>query len=107
MQDTFTFRSLTETFLQGTGVPCPRLFAEINEGFSPLVNLDTIDSPAFRSRIFLWATTGSPSVDPSLEGSISVSHFRVQAVRPILMPVSRFISQRIQTHSMALIRTVL
>ncbi|KAF7367181.1 hypothetical protein MSAN_00978000 [Mycena sanguinolenta] len=50
-------------FLQGTGVPCPELFDEAKPRFSPLIPLDEIDSPAFRSRALCWATTGSPHVE--------------------------------------------
>ena len=59
-----TFRSLIVTFLQGSGIPCPILFAEVSDSFTSLVNLDSIDTPAFRSRVLSWAATGSPTIDP-------------------------------------------
>lgn len=69
---TVTLYSLITNFLQGSGSPCPALFAEVCESFSPLVSLDTIDTPAFRSRMLLWAATGSPTIDPNQE-SLTVS----------------------------------
>jgi hypothetical protein len=65
--------SLITNFLQGSGIPCPTLFAEVQDGFSSLVSLDKIDTKSFRPRMFLWAATGSPTVDPNLE-IVLVSH---------------------------------
>ncbi len=44
---THTVQSLITDFLQGSGLPCPALFAEVCDSFSPLVSLDTVGSPAF------------------------------------------------------------
>jgi len=64
---TVTVHSLIADFLRGSGIPCPTLFAEVCGGFSPLASLDKIDTEAYRSRMFLWAATGSPTVDPNVE----------------------------------------
>ena len=55
-----TFRSLLISFFQGSGIPCPTMFANICDGFSSLVDLDLINTPAVRCRAFLSAATGSP-----------------------------------------------
>jgi hypothetical protein len=54
-------------FLQGSGIPCPTLFNDLKPTFSPLLDLSQADTPAFRSRMFAWAVTGSPFVDPDSE----------------------------------------
>jgi hypothetical protein len=58
-----SFQEIFVEFLKGSGIPCPNLFADVREHFSTLVNLATIDQPGFRSHMFCWATTGSPSVE--------------------------------------------
>jgi hypothetical protein len=54
-------------FLKGSGIPCPHLFDEVQKHFFSAVDLASINSPAFRSRIFCWAASGSPSIQ--VEGS--------------------------------------
>lgn len=62
-----TIQSLIREFFQGSGIPCPALFAEIQESFSPLISVDKADAKSFRSQMFLWAATGSPTINPDLE----------------------------------------
>ncbi|KAF8055701.1 hypothetical protein FPV67DRAFT_1434783, partial [Lyophyllum atratum] len=57
--NSITYRSLVIDFLKGSGIPCPGLFDEIKSTFSRAVDLGRIDSPAFRSRMLVWAATGS------------------------------------------------
>ena len=54
-----TFLSLLARFLQGTGIPCPDLFASAQEHFNPIVDLDAIEEGGFRAKMFCWAATGS------------------------------------------------
>ena len=37
----------------------------MHELFDPIVDLSQVDTPAFRSRILCWATTGTPTLDAS------------------------------------------
>jgi hypothetical protein len=55
---------LIAAFLQGSGIPCPILFDDLKPTFNPLPDLSQVGTPAFRSRMFAWAVTGSPFVDP-------------------------------------------
>ena len=59
--NTFSFESIITDFLNGTGIPCPRLFADAKTHFNRLVTfeLSNIDQDSFRSRMFCWAATGS------------------------------------------------
>jgi hypothetical protein len=54
-------------FLKGSGVSCPAIFKEAKTHFSLVVDLTTIDTFSFRSRMFCWAANGSPSIQ--VEGS--------------------------------------
>ena len=60
---TLTYETLFTDFLQGQGIPCPTHFACIAGTFSSIIDLSQIDSPAFRSRMFNLAATGSPLLD--------------------------------------------
>ncbi|KAJ6562080.1 hypothetical protein B0H19DRAFT_1068763 [Mycena capillaripes] len=53
-------------FLKRTGNPCPALLEDGKSHFDPAVidELPNIDLPSFRPRMFCWATTGSPFLDP-------------------------------------------
>ena len=64
---TYTLQGILTKFLKGSGIPCPRLFDQAKAQFNDLVNLEQIDEPSYRSKMFCWAATGSPSliVDPS------------------------------------------
>lgn len=64
-------------FLQGSGAPCPALFESLKEGFSSLIDFDKVDDPSFRPRVFLWAATGCPTIDPTSSDVISVSFYHV------------------------------
>jgi hypothetical protein len=73
VEDRATFQSLVEEFLQGSGIPCPAEFDELKGGFSTLVDLQKIDTPGFRARVFTWAATGSPTISPDDTKKIAVS----------------------------------
>jgi hypothetical protein len=68
-----TVETLVEEFLQGSGIPCPAKFDELRGGFSNLIDLDKIDTPGFRARVFTWAATGSPTISPDDTRKIAVS----------------------------------
>ncbi|KAJ7877934.1 hypothetical protein B0H14DRAFT_2342184, partial [Mycena olivaceomarginata] len=65
---------LLHRFLQGSGAPCPQLFAEAVPRLSRLIPFDQVDSPGFRSKALCWATTGSPHVNFDEQYRITV-HF--------------------------------
>jgi hypothetical protein len=75
--DRATVQSLVEDFLQGSGIPCPEKFEELKGGFSTLIDLDKIDTPGFRARVFTWAATGSPTISPDDTRRITVSTFSI------------------------------
>ena len=62
-----------ENFLQGSGLPCPELFKAAQEGFSSIIDLSQVSIASFRARMFVWAITGSPFLDPGADDRISVS----------------------------------
>lgn len=59
---TYTLQGILTKFLKGSGVPCPQLFDQAKAHFSDLVNLEQIDEPSYRSKMFCWAATGCPSL---------------------------------------------
>jgi hypothetical protein len=65
---------LITSFLQGSGIPCREQFDAVREGFSPLIDLSQIDDSAFRPKVFVWAVTGCPHIDPASD-PIIVSAF--------------------------------
>lgn len=65
--DGITLDSLIKDFLKGAGIPCPDMFAEAEPSFSSLIDTTDIGSPAFRPKIFAWAISGCPTVDPAQE----------------------------------------
>lgn len=73
--DGATFQGLVEEFLQGSGIPCPSKFDELKDGFNTLIDLNKIDTPGFRSRVFTWAATGSPTISPDDTKKIAVSTY--------------------------------
>ncbi|KAF9473603.1 hypothetical protein BDN70DRAFT_816990 [Pholiota conissans] len=59
-----SFEQLLHTFLKGSGIPCPKLFEDALNHFAPVVDCSKIDDDmGFRSRVFYWAATGSPSIE--------------------------------------------
>ncbi|KAK6987955.1 hypothetical protein R3P38DRAFT_2574134, partial [Favolaschia claudopus] len=56
-------KAIIDNFLSGHGVPCPSLFSEARGTFSRLIQLDKIDTAAFRSLSLCWAVTGSPHLE--------------------------------------------
>jgi len=69
---THSVSELIADFLRGSGAPCPEEFNSLQDGFSLLVDFTKLDDPAFRSRIFLWAATGCPTIDPTTSERITV-----------------------------------
>jgi hypothetical protein len=74
---THSIPDLIASFLQGSGAPCPALFKSLKEGFSSLIDFDKLDDPSFRPRIFLWAATGCPTIDPTSSDLITVCFYHV------------------------------
>ncbi|KAJ7103713.1 hypothetical protein C8R43DRAFT_963836 [Mycena crocata] len=66
---TLTLAMLFERYFRAAYIPCPLQFAMARGAFHPIVDLDRIEEPGFRARVFAWAATGSPFIDPS-EGRI-------------------------------------
>jgi hypothetical protein len=62
-------------FLRGQGIPCPQLFAEIKQHFDIVIDLSLCDTPAFRSRMLVWAATGLPLLDVQAPNPVSVGHY--------------------------------
>ena len=56
-------------FLTGQGIPCPESFATIMSSFNNIIDLSQIDTPAFRTRMVVWATTGTPLLDAAAQPS--------------------------------------
>ena len=73
--DGATFQSLVEEFLQGSGIPCPAKFGELKGGLNTLIDLNKIDTTGFRARVFTWAATGSPTINPDDTRKIAVSTY--------------------------------
>lgn len=67
-----TYETLFTDFLKGCGIPCPTHFATVSGTFSSIIDLSQVNSPAFRSRMFNLAATGSPLLDVTAD-SIAVS----------------------------------
>jgi hypothetical protein len=65
-----TFQTLWVDFLRGQGIPCPHLFAEAKENFDNAVDLSLCDTPAFCSRMLVWAVTGLPLLDVQAQNPI-------------------------------------
>ena len=63
----FSFESMFCDFLSGQGIPCPEIFATVAPSFNGIIDLLQIDSPAFHSRMFVWAATGSPLLDAAAQ----------------------------------------
>nr|GAT42414.1 predicted protein [Mycena chlorophos] len=61
-----TFYSIFDSFLRAVGAPCPTRFAELTGAFHPSVDLDLINTPAFRPRVFVWALTGNPFINTAV-----------------------------------------
>jgi hypothetical protein len=70
-----------ENFLQGSGLPCPELFKAAQGGFSSMVDLSQVPAASFRARVFVWAITGSPFIDPGADDRIRVG--RQLATNPL------------------------
>jgi hypothetical protein len=77
-QHDLTFTLALTNYLNGSGIPCPGLFADAKYHFDDIIDLTKIDTPGFRSRALCWAATGCPSIGAS-DGAIEVSiHFNPQ-----------------------------
>jgi hypothetical protein len=97
-----------EKFLQGSGLPCPVLFKAAQGGFSSIIDLSQVSATSFRARVFVWAITGSPFIDPGADDRISVSRQLLLALyianeRTLIH--SRLLFQRRTTPIMLIIAT--
>ncbi|KAJ7254011.1 hypothetical protein B0H12DRAFT_1017236, partial [Mycena haematopus] len=70
------FPDMLYNFLKGTGIPCPSLFEEAKSRLSPLIPLDDIDLPSFRSKALCWAATGSPHIELDKQIIVHLVHTR-------------------------------
>lgn len=54
-------------FLEQDGVPDPMALADARDGLAPAVlsQLEFVDQPGFRARMFTWAATGTTSLAPN------------------------------------------
>ena len=73
-EDRLSFADRFVQFLKGTGFPCPDRFQDIRGRFGNRFDFSQADSPAFRPRMFLWAATGAPFINPN-DGRIEVSRY--------------------------------
>jgi hypothetical protein len=71
--DGATVQSLVEDFLQDAGIPCRKKIDELKGGFNSFIDLNKINTPGFRARVFIWAATGSPTISPDDTRKIAVS----------------------------------
>ncbi|EDR07311.1 uncharacterized protein LACBIDRAFT_299099 [Laccaria bicolor S238N-H82] len=71
-EDRLSFADCIVRFLKGTGLPCPDRFQDIKGRFGNRFDFSQVDSPAFRPRMFLWAATGAPFIDPN-DGEIEIA----------------------------------
>ncbi|KAJ3970824.1 hypothetical protein EV361DRAFT_801265 [Lentinula raphanica] len=58
----FNFEVIFREFLEGSGLPCPSLMAELQGRFDDAVTLEGASEKGYRMRMFCWATTGSPQI---------------------------------------------
>ncbi|KAJ3832417.1 hypothetical protein F5878DRAFT_548211, partial [Lentinula raphanica] len=58
----FEFPEIFREFLEGSGLPCPSLMAELQGRFDDVVTLEGASEKGFRMRMFCWAATGSPHI---------------------------------------------
>jgi hypothetical protein len=72
-RNSMTVLQRLERFLQGSGLPCPELFKAAQGGFSAIIDISQVSVASFRARVFVWAITGSPFLDPGADDRISVS----------------------------------
>ncbi|KAJ3964203.1 hypothetical protein EV361DRAFT_942689 [Lentinula raphanica] len=57
-----SFPDVFQEFLEGSGIPCPALMAEMQGSFNDVVTLEGASEKAYRMRMFCWATTGVPHI---------------------------------------------
>ena len=63
-RNNMTILQRLKIFLWGSGLPCPKLFKAAQGGFSFIINLSQVSVTSFQARVFVWAITGFPSVNP-------------------------------------------
>jgi hypothetical protein len=74
---TFSFDSMFRDFLTDQSIPCLEIFSTIRSSFNSVIDLSQIDSPSFRTRMFVWAATGSPLLDAGAQPiKVCLSHFK-------------------------------
>ncbi|KAJ3752061.1 hypothetical protein EV360DRAFT_55878, partial [Lentinula raphanica] len=57
-----SFEDIFREFLEGSGIPCPLLMAEVRGSFTDVVSLEDSSEKSYRMRMFCWAATGSPFI---------------------------------------------
>ncbi|KAJ7233365.1 hypothetical protein C8J57DRAFT_1532485 [Mycena rebaudengoi] len=72
-----TFNNLLETYLCGSGIPCPQLFEATHGAFHCICDLSHIDSSHFWAQILVWAVSGSLLFNSTTQ-SLSVGPIAVQ-----------------------------
>jgi hypothetical protein len=98
---TLTYETLFTDFLKGQGIPCPTLFADAAGTFNSIIDLSQIDSPAFRSRMFSLAATGSPLLDVTADPiAVSVASLLIHHTH-LKLYVCRFSLLAIMTWNIA------
>lgn len=71
-------QKLLSGFLARRGLPLGSRVLDICERFTPILQAELrdsvlVESTGYRSRILMWATTGSPHIDMSDSGTVKVS----------------------------------
>ncbi|KAG6847651.1 hypothetical protein H0H93_006801 [Arthromyces matolae] len=69
---TVDYEPLIVRFLGGQGIPCPYLRSTLDDICGNIINLEEASSPMFRTRILLWASTGSPILNNLNRRTISI-----------------------------------
>ncbi|KAJ3816543.1 hypothetical protein F5880DRAFT_1512567, partial [Lentinula raphanica] len=67
----FGLPEIFREFLEGSGLPCPALMAELQGRFNNVVTLEGASEKAYRMRMVCWAATGAPHI-PSDGASIEI-----------------------------------
>ncbi|KAG6835572.1 hypothetical protein H0H93_016886 [Arthromyces matolae] len=72
-QTTIRYESIIHEYLRGEGIPIPSNQATLVELFGRYIDFEQASNPMFRTRMLLWAATGSPYLtNYQTEGSIAI-----------------------------------
>lgn len=53
---------MLESFVNGSGIPCEALFAQIEHTFNSIIDTSKMSTSGSRARMLVWDTTGSPTI---------------------------------------------